>query len=257
MDPQSSSSVAIGERVRRSWSPPGRPTINTTTSLTHTATPLETSPHPSSVSGLSHSSPSLKQSPLIPSAQPKLVPFMLQHPTPAAHADLAAQHAVSSSFPTNEWGNVFSAPLDPSTFAALAASGVLGPPSTGRTSISNRSHRTPHDIPPNMRPAPLNTKDIARTIPGQPTQGVPSQWPGMTSSYPSPPSTSQRASPSHLRSGSGGNPYAKRKPTVNNMQPYMNMRPSNSSASLDVGDFDSHRLQGAGDVARTRCWLLR
>lgn len=259
MDPQPSSSIAIGDRIKRSWSPPGRPTVNTASlaQATSSLTPLEASPHPSSVSGSSHSSPWLQQAPLTTSTQP--VPFtMLQHPTPAAHADLTGQHAVSSSFPGNEWGNVFSSPLDPSTFAALAASGVLGPPNAGLpASISNRSHRSPHDIPPNMRPSALNTKDLTRSTSGQTNQGVPVQWPNVPSSYPSPPSSSQRASPTHLRSGSGSTPYVKRKPTVGNMSPYMNIRPSSTAVSVDMTDFDGHRLQGAGDTTHVNFRLLR
>ena len=251
MDPQSSSSIAIGERVKRSWSPPGRPTVNTA-SLAHTPsslTPLEASPHLSSVSGSSHSSSWAHQISLTSPIHPQAASYMLQHPTPAAHADLAGQHAVSSSFPGNEWGNVFSAPLDPPTFAALAASGVLGPPSAGLpASISSRSHRSNHDIPSTMRPSTLNTKDLSRPSSGQPNQGVSAQWPSAPTSYPSPPSTSQRASPTHLRSGSGSTPYTKRKPVVSNVPPYMNVRQSSSAVPVDMTEFDSHRLHGAGDV---------
>lgn len=194
---------------------------------------LELSPRSSSsVSNSSHSSPWLQQ---IPLSNPAPSSYMLQHsvPPPPHTGDTSGQHGPVSSLPSNEWGNVFSSPLDPSTFAALAASGVLGPPTSGvPSSLPARSTRSPHDYPINPRvPPPLNTKDIGRPAINQ---NLHAPWSNVPSPYSSTPSSSQRASPLHFRPGSGSIPYGKRPSIPGSMTSY-----------------DSHRLSGGHDVSHS------
>ncbi|OBZ68282.1 hypothetical protein A0H81_11975 [Grifola frondosa] len=231
----------------RPWSPPGRPTVNTS-ALPHTgtsSTPLELSPPPSSISTSSHSSPWVQQLSLTNPSHPQSLPFMLQHPVPPVpHAsDPSVQHGTPSSLPSNEWGNVFSSPLDPSTFQALAASGVLGPPAAGvPSSLPSRSNHSPHEFSINARVQPLNT-DIPR--PGMAQQSLP--WSNVSSPYSSPPSsTSQRTSPIHLRAGSGGAPYNKRKSPVSGLSQSFGPVNLQSTASMPMNNsgFDGHRVQG-------------
>ncbi|TFY55550.1 hypothetical protein EVJ58_g8173 [Rhodofomes roseus] len=148
--------------------------------------------------------------------------------------------------PNHDWGNMFSAPLDPSTFHALAASGVLPPPNAGMpSSLPARSVRSPNEFSANVRIPPLNTKDIGRPGAGQ---GLSGHWSNAPSPYSSTPSTSQRASPLHFRPGSGSQPYGKRRSPVNGLPQYgpIAMPPSGSSMANAL-PYDNHRTLDGRD----------
>ncbi|CCM05710.1 uncharacterized protein FIBRA_07942 [Fibroporia radiculosa] len=242
MELPTSSVRGYNEAITRPWSPVAQSASGTVLNRSaSSSTTLDLSPHPSSLPSSAHSSPWPAQPPLtIPGSSPS-APFMLQHSVPSAAphpGDTSAQHSSISSLPNQEWGNVFSSPLDPATFAALAASGVLGPPTGGvPSSMPARYSRSSPQFSMNPRITPLNTKDIGRPSAGQ---GAPQSWSNVPSPYSSTPSSSQRASPLHFRPGPGNNPYSKRKSPVSGMPPYgpANIRPStsvsNSMASYNV-----------------------
>ncbi|KAH9935591.1 uncharacterized protein B0H18DRAFT_976418 [Fomitopsis serialis] len=241
---------AYNEHTSRPWSPQGRPTVNTA-GLPHPASSapsVETSPHPSSVSHSAHASPWLQHISLSASNQPSSVPSMLQHsvPPPPHPGDTSVQHGSVSNMPNHDWGNMFSSPLDPSTFHALAASGVLPPANGGvPSSLPARSVRSPNEFSANVRIPPLNTKDIGRPGAGQ---GLPGHWSNAPSPYSSTPSTSQRASPLHFRPGSGSQPYGKRRSPVNGLPQYgpIAMPPSGSSMA-NSHPYENHRIQDGRD----------
>ncbi|KAI0332360.1 hypothetical protein GY45DRAFT_1344763 [Cubamyces sp. BRFM 1775] len=233
---------------QQAWSSsgPGRPTINTSAlpPSAPSSTPLDLSPPPSSVSHSSHSSPWVQQIPLAgTSGQSQSTNFMLQHsvPTMSHHSDSQSQLGTPSSLPSNDWSNLFSTPLDPSTFHALAASGVLGPPVGGvPSSMPARSNHTLQDFAINSRTQPLGVKDVARPA-------IPPQWSNVSSPYSSPPATSQRASPVHLRPGSNNPPYSRRKSPVSGLsQSYgpVSMRHPSSSMPLPMSAFDPQHVSG-------------
>ncbi|RPD59799.1 hypothetical protein L227DRAFT_586366 [Lentinus tigrinus ALCF2SS1-6] len=236
----------ITDAHKQAWSSSGRPTVNTSAlpPPRSSSTSLNQSPPLSSVSQSTSSSPWAPHVPLAASTQSQSNPFMLQHSVPpmSLHGDQVG----SSSLTNGEWGNLFSAPLDPSTFQVLAASGVLGPPTAGvPSSLPARSNHTPHDFGVNSRTQPLNVKDVSRT--GM-NQSISSAWSNVSSPYSSPPATSSRASPIHLRSGSGGpGPYARRNsPAGGVAQPYgpVNMRHPTSSMPLPMTPYDAQQVSG-------------
>lgn len=216
----------------------GRPTINTSALPPSgpSSASLDLSPPPSSVSHSSHSSPWARQIPLATSGQSPSANYMLQHPLQPMphHPDSQTQLGSPSSLPSNDWNNMFSAPLDPSTFQALAASGVLGPPTGGvPTSLPGRSNHSLHDFGVNTR-----THKDGRT-------GIPPQWSNLSSPYASPPATSQRASPVHLLPNN--TPYARRKSPVSGLsQSYgpVSMRHPSSSMPLPMSSFDGQHVSG-------------
>lgn len=223
------------------WSSSSRPTVNTSASPASgsSSTPLNLSPPPSSVPHSAHSSPWTLDIPLGASVQAQSASFMLQQPvSPTSHQpDIPTQFASQSSTVDAEWGNMFSNPLDPSTFHKLAAQGVFGPPPAGvPSSLSSRSNHTPHDFGVNTRAQPLNAQDISRS-------GIPMAWSNVSSPYASPPATSHRESPVHLRSGSGASAsFTRRKsPGVGVSQSYgpVNLRHPSSSMPLPISPFDA------------------
>ncbi|KAI0743591.1 hypothetical protein C8Q80DRAFT_1345613 [Daedaleopsis nitida] len=236
----------ITDARKQAWSSSRRPTVNTSAlpSSGPSSTPLNQSPLLSSVSQSSQSSPWAPHVPLGTSAQSHSTPFMLQHPVPpmSHHGEGPSQLASSSSLANAEWGSMFSAPLDPSTFQALAASGVLGPPVAGvPSSLPSRSNHAPLDFGVNPRTQPVNVKDVSR--PG-PNQTISLAWSNVSSPYSSPPATSQRASPIHIRSGSGGTgPYARRKSPASGPPQYgpANMR---HPSSMSMTPYDSQSISG-------------
>ncbi|TFK89121.1 hypothetical protein K466DRAFT_645137 [Polyporus arcularius HHB13444] len=211
---------AITDAHKQAWSSSGRPTVNTSALPPPgpSSTPHNQSPPLSSVSQSTSSSPWSPHLPLAASAQPQSNPFMLQHPVPPMSHDVPSQVGSSSPLGNNEWGHLFSSPLDPSTFQVLAASGVLGPPTGGvPSSLPARSNHTPHEFGVNPRTQPLN--------------GVPLAWSNVSSPY--------SASPIHLRSGSGG-------PGPGGAHSYgpVNMRHPTSSMPLPMTPYDAHQVSG-------------
>ncbi|KAI0355629.1 hypothetical protein OH77DRAFT_1511483 [Trametes cingulata] len=229
---------------QQTWpsSGPGRPTINTS-ALPPSSASLDISPPPSSVSQSAHSSPWARHIPLATSGQSQSANFMLHQPIQpmSHHGDSQSQLGAPSSLQNNEWNNMFSSPLDPSTFQALAASGVLGPPVGGvPSSLPGRSNHPLHDFGVNPRTTPLTVKDVGRG-------GVPPQWSNVSSPYASPPATSQGPSPVHLRPGSSNPPYARRKSPVSGLsQSYgpVSMRHPSSSMPLPMSSFDAQHVSG-------------
>ncbi|KAI0341993.1 hypothetical protein BDW22DRAFT_1429505 [Trametopsis cervina] len=207
MEPSVSSSKGFTEPLPRVWTP-DRPTLNTTSlgRASSTSTPAERSPHLSSVSNSSHSSPWLQQMAL--SSQPQSLPYHTTSPPMTVAPELASQ--ANSPIPPTEWNNVFSAPLDPSTFAALAASGVLGPATPGiPSSLPARTMRSPGEFPQTPR-GQAYSKDIPRSTPSQPG---PNGWPAMSSSY-SPATMPQRLPSSHPRSNPNSVSFMKRRSPI-------------------------------------------
>ncbi|KAI8972224.1 hypothetical protein BD414DRAFT_518040 [Trametes punicea] len=239
--------AARGFTKQQAWSSsgPGRPTINTSVLPPSgpSSTPLDVSPPTSSISQSSHSSPWVQQIPLAPSGQSQSANFMLQHSVPpmSHHGDSQSQLGAPSSLSNNDWNNLFSTPLDPSTFQALVASGVLGPPTGGvPSSMPGRSNHSLHDFGINSRTQSLSVKEVSRP-------SLPAQWSNVSSPYASPPATSQRASPVHLLSGPNNTPYIRRKSPNNGLsQSYgpVSMRHPSSSVPLPMSPFDPQHVSG-------------
>ncbi|CAL1707114.1 unnamed protein product [Somion occarium] len=125
--------------------------------------------------------------------QPQSLPYSLHNPSPHPNSRLptSASHDSLSSLPNNIWSNVFSAPLDPSTFAALAASGMIGPPTPGASSVPSRSFRSPADLTPNA--------------PSRSTQSASNAWPSVPAS-----SSALSQSRPHIQPISANVPFGKR-----------------------------------------------
>ncbi|KIP11611.1 hypothetical protein PHLGIDRAFT_83279 [Phlebiopsis gigantea 11061_1 CR5-6] len=212
MEPSTSSTRGFVEPASRAWSPPGRPTVNTS-ALAHTSsasTPVEPSPHPSSVSARS---PSWSQQ-MDVSTPGQSHPSTYHAPSPLSSMRPADAHNQRPSLQNTEWTNVFSAPLDPTTFAALAASGVLGPPTPSvPSSLPSRAMRSPAEMMSAHRP-PGYSKEFARS--GSASGG----WPSMSPPY-SPAAMPQRSG--HVRSNPGSMSYMRRKSPISGSDPSLAM----------------------------------
>lgn len=215
MEPSTSSRRGFGDSTASgTWSPPGRPSVNTS-ALSHnssTSTPVERSPHPSSVSTSSHSSPWMQQMALSTASQSQ--PAAYHAPSPLSALPRAADHSnppAGHQSLTQDWTSMFSAPLDPNTFAALAASGVLGPPTPSvPSSLPSRPMRSPAELMSNHRP-PGYSKDFSRPMYGQ---GGSNGWPGMNAGFPAAPSSHRGAPSGHVRSNPGSISYMKRRSPI-------------------------------------------
>ncbi|TFK44670.1 hypothetical protein BDQ12DRAFT_29683 [Crucibulum laeve] len=130
----------MDQNSSRPWSPTSRPTVNTSSlsARPSLSTPSELSPHPSSIPPSSHSSPWSQNVPLSATNSPS---HFMSHSASRNHS---ADHTDPSlnihSFSNTDWGNIFSAPLNPTVFAALAANGVIGP-------VSPAVQGTPSSLP--------------------------------------------------------------------------------------------------------------
>ncbi|KAF7793824.1 hypothetical protein EIP86_004945 [Pleurotus ostreatoroseus] len=203
MEPSTSSARAFAEPLPRLWSPPARPTVNVNTAiLAQTpalSTPVDRSPHPSAPNS-TNSSPWLQQMVLAAGSSSQSMSFNVQHTSPTLPpmpraTDLPSQTSSRSSLANGDWGNVFSSPLDPSTFAALAASGVLPPPAAS-------------GLPSSLPATAMRPNDYAR-VSVAPRANQP--WTPIHSPYSGTPPMSHRVSPSHIRTQSGNLSYSKRK----------------------------------------------
>ncbi|KAF4567451.1 hypothetical protein EYR40_006454 [Pleurotus pulmonarius] len=116
---------------------------------------------------------------------------MLPQPHQRSH-----QHEESSLTTNSDWGNIFSSPLNPTVFAALAANGVLGPISPGAPSSlpANSFH---NNYQPGHRPQvpPLDVNL-------QPSLSAASSWSQATSPYIATPPYPPSHKPSIPRSNS-------------------------------------------------------
>ncbi|KAI0087981.1 hypothetical protein BDY19DRAFT_202927 [Irpex rosettiformis] len=199
-------SKGLTEPLSRTNTPPERPTLNTSVlgRPSSTSTPAEHSPHLSAVSSSSHPSPWLQHMALNAQSQP----LSFQHASPQSTAQDSASQT-NSPVPPNDWNSLFSAPLDPTMFAALAASGVLGPATPGiPSSLPPRNLRSPVEISQNSRSQAF-PKDMTRS---SSNHAVPSGWPAVSSSYSSS-SMSQRL-PSHARSNPNSVSFMKRRSPI-------------------------------------------
>ncbi|THV05070.1 hypothetical protein K435DRAFT_850274 [Dendrothele bispora CBS 962.96] len=120
MDPSSSSHRTYIDS-NKSWSPAHRPSVNTS-SLPTQSSDLS-SPHPSSIPPSAHASPWSANIPLTPAPSSPI--FMMNQNSQSSTRSPDQSNPVQSL--GQDWANIFANPLDPSTFATLAANGVLGP----------------------------------------------------------------------------------------------------------------------------------
>ncbi|KIK98250.1 hypothetical protein PAXRUDRAFT_824042 [Paxillus rubicundulus Ve08.2h10] len=130
----------------------------------------EQGPHPSPIPNSLHSSPWYQQLPLNTLGTPTSMSHTLHqslphHPPP----DSSDHHFPMQSLSHNEWNNLFSAPLNPTVFATLAASGVF--PVPGATMSSHHRH---HLVTGTTRAQPNNyhhdrSASWSPTIPLTPT----------------------------------------------------------------------------------------
>jgi len=100
--------------------------------------------------------------------------------TPISRASPSMSHPMSSSvdshnslqsFTSSEFSGVFSTPLDPDTFAALAASGMLQPPLSQPLHPASESIRNPYAV----QPSPFLPTSASHIVDGQ--------YPSKLSSY--------------------------------------------------------------------------
>jgi GATA-binding protein len=97
---------------------------------------------------------------------------MLNTPISRPAPSLNTHNSGQQAFPS-EWGNVFSSPLDPDTFAALAASGILSPLSSNQSSIQvNDTPRSSHLQHSLMNPShPVDNTYSRLRVPGAVSSG--------------------------------------------------------------------------------------
>lgn len=86
---------------------------------------LPTSPHSELDQPLSNY---VQQNPHVANSLPAMLNIPIPRSSPALNTP--APHSSVPTFHGNDWNNVFSSPLDPDMFAALAASGMLPPQSS-------------------------------------------------------------------------------------------------------------------------------
>ncbi|TFK53595.1 hypothetical protein OE88DRAFT_1262860 [Heliocybe sulcata] len=119
------------------WSTAARPTVNTAVpSQPSSSTPVEASPQSASISATS--SPWSQSAPLSSSSSQPNFMYRTTSPTQSNATNM-------SSLSNPEWSSLFSQPLNPSVFAALAANGVLGPPQSpggDPSSAPSAAHRS-------------------------------------------------------------------------------------------------------------------
>ncbi|TCD67442.1 hypothetical protein EIP91_012359 [Steccherinum ochraceum] len=180
-------------------------------------TPLERSPHPSSVSNSTASSPWLQQLSLSNAGQPQSLPYTMQSSL-SSGSRLNDGSSHNGALPSNDWSNVFSSPLDPSTFAALAASGVLGPPTPGIPSSlpTARVPRPPAEFGMNPRTHGSTSKDMGRSAHGA---NMSAPWPNsmLPPFSTTPPPPPQRGSIPQVHPHLANGPYIKRRSPVDAM----------------------------------------
>lgn len=214
------------------WSPSPRPTVNTSfQNLTGLSTPSELSPHTGSMPTSSQSSP-WSQNAALASGQPPH--YLMSHSRSAIHPDPSDPSNIQP-FSNNEWSHLFSAPLNPTVFAALAANGVLGSMAPG----------TPSSLPASSYHGHYNPNVMGQSESSHRSAG---SWSQAPSSY-TPTSTYHHKPPSLPRSSSSSNvaPRSKGKDSIRHLQ---DIRPR---------PIDTSSMQGrpSGDGARLPASLRR
>jgi GATA-binding protein, other eukaryote len=176
----------------RPWSPAGRPTLNTSVAgMSSPPSAVELSPHQAHwPQSLPHASPlhSLAAGPFFHHHQPHRANPDEPLPPPAP------QPQMQGGGGGGEWGNIFSAPLEPAMFQALAASGVLGP-----------AGGTPSSLP--AGPGPVRHRGAH----------MPTFLPAHNAAWPNPPPGSYPTYPPPNMAGMNppnGGPYRARKGSV-------------------------------------------
>lgn len=127
-----------------------RPTLNTSPLSTHqtVSSPSDLSPHPSSIPPSSTSSPWSQAASLSATHSPShflpLTSTSRTNSTDTLDSNVNVQHLNMNN---TDWASIFSAPLNPSVFAALAANGVLAqlPPLSQGTPSSLPSSAFQHN----------------------------------------------------------------------------------------------------------------
>ncbi|KAF8909838.1 hypothetical protein CPB85DRAFT_705335 [Mucidula mucida] len=194
MEPPSSSMRGfMDSSFSRSWSPASRANVNTGLPTSHPSVSgaSEHSPHPGSLPLSAHSSPWSANTPL---AQGPSSHLMMPRSSMGQSDHSNPERVIA------EWGNIFSAPLNPTVFATLAANGVLGP-------ISPPIPGHSASLPASSFHANYNASSNSRQhLPNIDVNGQPSatgQWSDSSVSYTPPSSFASR--PSIPRSSSSSN----------------------------------------------------
>ncbi|KDQ57605.1 hypothetical protein JAAARDRAFT_78710 [Jaapia argillacea MUCL 33604] len=242
MEPAATSaSYGEGSTTKFPWSPSLRPTVNT--SIPSASSSVAHSPQSSSLSASATSSPWSPHA-VLPSNQPQPMGYTYPQPRTTPPGNPPAQSNNVPSFSNNnEWSHLFSQPLNPSMFAALAANGVLGP----MVSPGN-----PSSLPANAFRSPPYSSAHSRMNPhamegfGAPEQTTPTgAWPSMPSTSTGHPPYSQRASPAHSSSSKGGSSYGKGKSPLTSLglSQFTPIQPRNGKSSSVI---DGQRHEGNG-----------
>ncbi|KAF9452366.1 hypothetical protein P691DRAFT_235407 [Macrolepiota fuliginosa MF-IS2] len=140
MERPSASNRGLSDTRSSTWSST-RPTVNTSPLVTHqnASSPSEPSPHPSSVPPSLVSSPWSQAASISATHSPNQ--FLPLNPASrTASTDTLDSNTNIQPFNNTDWTSVFSAPLNPSVFAALAANGVLA-------QVPPLSQGTPSSLP--------------------------------------------------------------------------------------------------------------
>ncbi len=140
MERSSSSIKGLPSRPASAWTST-RPPLNTSPLATHqnTSSPSELSPHPSSISPSPVPSPWSQASPLSATHSPGHF-LSLSSASRTTSTDTLSSNVSVQHFDNTDWTSIFSAPLNPSVFTALANNGVLG-------QLPPLSHGTPSSLP--------------------------------------------------------------------------------------------------------------
>lgn len=149
MERPSASNRGLSDAPASAWTS-AKPTLNTSPLTTHQniSSPSELSPHPSSVPPSSASSPWSQAASLSATHSPsQFLPHNSASRTTST--DTLDSTVGIQQINNTDWASIFSSPLNPSVFAALAANGVLGhlpPLSQGGTPSSLPSSAFHHNF---------------------------------------------------------------------------------------------------------------
>lgn len=248
MAPSTSSGESFIDGHRpQPWSPPGRPTVNTSFSnqpSLSTQSDELSQHHLSSLPSSSHASP---WSPSVPSSSSHTGPYMLQqaNPRPTIPGDGASQR---QSLSGSEWNNLFSAPLNPTQFAALAANGVLGVSPDAAPNVPSASLQSPHYIPSNSRP------QANQHIHGH---GQTASWSHSTTPYLSSNPSYMHKSSMTRHSSTINAPNDKEKSSAGDMSHYSPVPPCSHEGGLSYGTKATDERQFPGSIPGDRRQSMR
>jgi len=210
MGPTSSGDGYTDSSRSRPWSPPGRLTVNTSYSNPPQTPSDDLSQHLSSLPPSSHPSP---WSPNVPSSSSHTGPYMLPQaiPRPIIPGEGLTQHQQPLS--GNEWNSLFSAPLNPTHFAHLAANGILEFPSDPSSNPPSAPLQQSHYNPSSSR--------------SQHGHGQTASWSHSSTSYPSSNSYMHKPSSMTRHSSTVNMPHEKERGSMS-QYPLIQPRPHDS-----------------------------